>query len=103
MISPCRKSPRSDGPTAWPLFLNVDDDVSFFQLSLQPLILTAQLFIFTSQRIPMRLRTALLRERFVQRRITLFPPTVQRRGINPLAPQNHINPTALGQRTIGFF
>ena len=84
-------------------FLNVDDDVGFFQLFLQPLILAAQLFIFASQRIALRLRTPSLREGFVEGRIALFPPAVQRRGIDSLAAQDHTNPTAVGQRTVGFF
>ena len=79
MITSPRWEPlREDSPTAWPLFLNVDDDVGFLQLFLQPLILATQLFVITGQWITLRLRPPLLRESLMHRGITFFPPAVQR-------------------------
>jgi len=39
-------APESDDPTALPLFLDVDDDVSLTQIFTQASILAAQLLIF---------------------------------------------------------
>jgi hypothetical protein len=45
-ISPPGPAPELDDPTAQPLFLYVDDDVSFPQIFTQACILTTKLLIF---------------------------------------------------------
>jgi len=67
------------------------------------LIVPAQLLVLGGQRIPLRLRTPLLREGFVHRPIALFAPAVQSRGINSLSPQNGPDTAAIGQGAVGLF
>ena len=53
-------------------FLNINNDVGFLQLFLQTLMLPAQLLVLGGQRIPLRLRTPLLRKGVVNRAIALL-------------------------------
>ena len=92
---------RSGDPIAWPLFLNINDDVCFLQFFLQTLIVPPQLLVFGGQRIPLRLRTPLLRKGFVYRAIALFTLAMQGRRINPFPPQNGSNTTAIHQGLVG--
>ena len=59
------------------VFLDVNDDVGFLQFFMEMLILPAQLLVFGGQRIPLRLRTSLLRKGFVYGAIALFTPAVE--------------------------
>ena len=84
-------------------FLNIDNDVGFLQFFLETLIVLAQLFILGGQRIPLHLRTPLLRKGFVHRAIALFAPAVQSRRVNPLPPQNGADTCTIGQSAISLF
>jgi len=84
-------------------FLNINNDVGFLQFFLETLIVSAQLLIFGGQRIPLRLRTPLLRKSFVQRVIALFTPPMQRRGVDSFPPQNGPDTSTIYQGAISLF
>src|ERR1700757_2912945 len=67
--------------------------VEFF---LQPLILTTQLLVFASQRMSLRLWSALLREGLLHRGIAFAPPVGQHGRIYSLAPQQRSNGAVSG-------
>ena len=73
---------------------------AFSSSSCKTLILPAQLFVLGGQRIPLRLRTPLLRKSFVYRAIALLAPAVQRRGVDSFPPQNGADTAAIRQGAI---
>jgi len=88
-------APEWDSPTAQPLFLYVDDEVSLTQIFGQTRILTAQLLIFFFHRITPGLRPALLRSQSLEDSIgPLSPPIGKQRRVQALAAEKGAQATS---------
>src|ERR1700686_4202279 len=89
-------SPETDGPAAWPLFLDVDYDFRFAQLIGQAFVVAPQLLVLASQGIGLHLGPPLLRSQSLQNSVLPLPPPLrQMRRIEPLAPQQSADVTRL--------